>query len=84
MNEILSLDCHLSTCKVKKAAPGTIVMFDLVKLTTSTKVSPLQLVTTGVVLWHLKAKKWLSTVPLMESKCTPNLKSLPIGLIDAI
>ena len=36
--------------KFEKAAPVTIEMFDKVKLTTSTKVSSLHLVTTGGVL----------------------------------
>ena len=36
--------------KFEKAAPVTIEMFDKVKLTTSTKVSSLYLVTTGGVL----------------------------------
>ena len=36
--------------KYEKAAPATIMMFDLVKLTTSTKMSPLHLATTRVVL----------------------------------
>ena len=39
-----SLDCHLySLAKYEKAAPVTIMMFDQVKLTTSTKVSSLHL-----------------------------------------
>ena len=36
--------------KYEKATPATIMMFDLVKLTTSTKMSPLHLATTRVVL----------------------------------
>ena len=45
--------------KFEKAAPVTIEMFDQVKLTTSTKVSSLQLVTTGGVL-TLKATRVVS------------------------
>ena len=52
--------------KFEKSAPVTIEMFDKVKLTTSTKVSSLYLVTTGGVL--RRPKKWSPTVPLMESK----------------
>ena len=52
MNEILKFglsSIHFSA-KYEKAAPVTIMMFDQVKLITSTKVSPLYLVTTGGVL----------------------------------
>ena len=45
--------------KFEKSAPVTIEMFDKVKLTTSTKVSSLYLVTTGGVA-TLKAKKVVS------------------------
>ena len=45
--------------KFEKVAPGTIEMFDQVKLTTSTKVSSLHLVTTGGVLsfCHIEGQK---------------------------
>ena len=82
MNEILKFGLSsISTCK------GT--------LTTSTKMSPLHIVTTGVVL-SFKAKKVVInssfngiialTLKLYEISCKyyrhpKNLKSLPIGLI---
>ena len=47
MNKILKFGPH---AKFEKAAPVTIEMFDISKLTTSTKVSSLHLVTTGGVL----------------------------------
>ena len=53
--------------KFEKSAPVTIEMFDKVKLTTSTKVSSLYLVTTGGVLsfCHIEGQ---NNSPLMESK----------------
>ena len=54
MNKILKfglLFIHMQSMK-RHAAPVTIEMFDQVKLTTSTKVSSLHLVTTGGVLTH--------------------------------
>ena len=42
MNEITTIVWTPILAKYEKAAPVTIVMFDQVKLITSTKVSPLQ------------------------------------------
>ena len=57
---VLKLFSSLSVhAKFEKAAPVTIDMFDQVKLTTSTKVSSLHLVTTGGVLssCHIEGQK---------------------------
>ena len=61
MNKILKfgLLAIYPHAKFEKAAPVTIEMFDKSKLTTSTKVSSLHLVTTVGVL-TLKAKKVVS------------------------
>ena len=69
MNKIV-LTVIYPHAKFEKAAPVTIKMFDKVKLTTSTKVSSLYLVTTGGVLrcTEFRPKKWSPIVPLMESK----------------
>ena len=55
--EVVTINCEFHLfgliyphAKFEKAAPVTIEMFDKVKLTTSTKVSSLHLVTTGGVL----------------------------------
>ena len=66
----ISLACN-STSVEEKSAPFTIEMFDKSKLTTSTKVSSLYLVTTGGVLsfCHIEGQKsGLQQFLLMESK----------------